>query len=1215
MRNLFNKSSIRRHKEEKSIVRDVTGETLENYSSGISEDIWTNDPIGTGLKNTQQLLVDWSDYSQHVFFNSAEGKVNLAFDQIINGYPFDGTSTEKASFLANIGGFTKHVLDKFATNTGYFYCNGNNVGNNVFLEIQDQTGKIAPDLAKKVGEAKVTENFHLKGTTHEFWVYIPQDTTAATRTLYQKKEAYHAVTHPNAKLRGVSIYTTRDSNDISAQVFDISFHISSSNFKAIKHTISDLKTNTWHHVAFVYERGTTEKIIGYINGEQNSTTLNTQAELDDIQMGDGLIRVGYGSEHKSFADPTWTGSNYFRGLIDELRVWSTVRSRDEIYSYMHKNVDSQENLALYYRFNEPSTVTTYAAASVILDYSGNALHGIIKNFDASIFDPKGVYNTVATPLKVEYLKDNPILFPDWPANSTLNRTMLLDANHYDRNNPNLITKLIPSHYFEEAQFFEGIESEFETPEEMQTLGVEYPLPGHTKLPPRVVMLSVLLVWANFFDDIKLYIDNFSLLTKVTYDTYNQIPPQIIQFLSEYYGIRLPNPYANENPAKYRKGENLQNASGIGTPLVDTLDKMWRRILINLPWLLRSRGTIQGVKGLMNTLGVEADSVFKFKEYGGSITKQITSGRKSTKKSCGFLNFQKLDYIKSSPLWAYRHEPGGDDPTSGPAVGEIVFQSGDIVIATNDGPPVPTLFTSGSWAWEGRYKLLKTETTSSLFRIENDDKILVNLVAMRAQNNTGPDFNIRLFLDGHKATSAPIELDLPHVNLWDENPWYISIDNKWGANENTLSIRCIKTSGEYMVEHYSSSINYAKEALPKGSGNLHNGIPLFQIDETSPSSLSNKVRFAIGTNIVTNTTSSVSNQPFSLASNWTNMPLDSSLSGTTVPTAVEDRSARRIQAHSTPFDGVLSHMRFWSKSLTRLEQIEHAHNPFSVSTQEIVNSFAFPNKPIIELNSYGTAYETTPLGKYSGTYNGTLPQGSWDRIRQSFDMLQSNYTFAGGPPGTLELIDTSQNNDNITLNGSTGGLFKDEFMYTTVSSDFDSNSTSNKVRIRSFQDKETAEDHFAHNGILTELPLEVGLDDRRFSIESSLVHALNHDMINVLGNLEAMNNYLGAPELQYAVEYPEIRKIQDLYFQRLVGNVNYNSMIEFQRWFNNNFSELIEQFIPHTADFLGINFVIESHFLERHKMEYKQGDVHVDIKDRQAFSQEPLFLGTIRSEIT
>ena len=90
---------------------------------------------------------------------------------------------------------------------------------------------------------------------------------------------------------------------------------------------------------------------------------------------------------------------------------------------------------------------------------------------------------------------------------------------------------------------------------------------------------------------------------------------------------------------------------------------------------------------------------------------------------------------------------------------------------------------------------------------------------------------------------------------------------------------------------------------------------------------------------------------------------------------------------------------------------------------------------------------------------------------------------------------------------------------------------------------------------------------------------------------------------------------DLYFNRLTDQANYNVMIEFQRWFNNNFAALVGGFMPHTADFLGINFVIESHILERHKMEYKQGDVHVDIRDRQAFSQVPLILGTVRSEIT
>ena len=96
---LFSKSTNPKNNS-RSVVRSVTGEILEADSPGATSDIWKNDPIGTGLKSTQQLKIDWSNYSNHVFFNSAEGKVNLAFDQIINGYPFDGTSEEKEEYLA-----------------------------------------------------------------------------------------------------------------------------------------------------------------------------------------------------------------------------------------------------------------------------------------------------------------------------------------------------------------------------------------------------------------------------------------------------------------------------------------------------------------------------------------------------------------------------------------------------------------------------------------------------------------------------------------------------------------------------------------------------------------------------------------------------------------------------------------------------------------------------------------------------------------------------------------------------------------------------------------------------------------------------------------------------------------------------------------------------------------------------------------------------------
>mgnify|MGYP006223789205 CR=1 FL=1 len=60
MKHLFTKSTIQRHKLEKSVIRNVTGEILRGSSETSSEATWMNDPVGSGLKNTQQLTVDWS---------------------------------------------------------------------------------------------------------------------------------------------------------------------------------------------------------------------------------------------------------------------------------------------------------------------------------------------------------------------------------------------------------------------------------------------------------------------------------------------------------------------------------------------------------------------------------------------------------------------------------------------------------------------------------------------------------------------------------------------------------------------------------------------------------------------------------------------------------------------------------------------------------------------------------------------------------------------------------------------------------------------------------------------------------------------------------------------------------------------------------------------------------------------------------------------------
>ena len=97
----------------------------------------------------------------------------------------------------------------------------------------------------------------------------------------------------------------------------------------------------------------------------------------------------------------------------------------------------------------------------------------------------------------------------------------------------------------------------------------------------------------------------------------------------------------------------------------------------------------------------------------------------------------------------------------------------------------------------------------------------------------------------------------------------------------------------------------------------------------------------------------------------------------------------------------------------------------------------------------------------------------------------------------------------------------------------------------------------------------------------------------------MGNAVGAPELQYSIRYPELDNLADKYFNRLEDKVDFKNYFEFFKWFDTNFSSMIENMMPSTTEFLGVNFIIESHMLERNKIQYQQADVHIDLSRRLA----------------
>ncbi|HBQ59217.1 MAG TPA: hypothetical protein DD671_06235, partial [Balneolaceae bacterium] len=208
-------------------------------------------------------------------------------------------------------------------------------------------------------------------------------------------------------------------------------------------------------------------------------------------------------------------------------------------------------------------------------------------------------------------------------------------------------------------------------------------------------------------------------------------------------------------------------------------------------------------------------------------------------------------------------------------------------------------------------------------------------------------------------------------------------------------------------------------------------------------------------------------------------------------------------------------------------------------------------------------------------------GSWQRLRMLVENLDTSAT-GSDASGNMTIHDTSQNAYNFFIRDAAPSAdlltFK-SIDYSTFDPNWDSASVSNKVRVRSFLDEDLAEASGVTHGSQSTLdPAERVPDDKRFSIEASISQALNNDVANKISDIFFISNAIGAPEMQYSLRYPDLDRLADKYFNRLEDKVDFKNYFDFFKWFDTNFSGMIEQMIPTTTEFLGVNFVIESHML-------------------------------------
>ena len=169
---------------------------------------------------------------------------------------------------------------------------------------------------------------------------------------------------------------------------------------------------------------------------------------------------------------------------------------------------------------------------------------------------------------------------------------------------------------------------------------------------------------------------------------------------------------------------------------------------------------------------------------------------------------------------------------------------------------------------------------------------------------------------------------------------------------------------------------------------------------------------------------------------------------------------------------------------------------------------------------------------------TNASGSFERLR--LDVSTDQIVTQSDSSGKISLFDFSQNSrtfSGFSMESNTQVIKPERFDFEVLSFDFKSENP-NKIRIRSYLDDALAEIYGAELAPLHRLPQnEQPKDDKRVQIEISAVQALNEDIMNIFATLNYLDNAIGSPELVFAQDYPTLRNLRRIYFNRLTGKLN------------------------------------------------------------------------------
>jgi hypothetical protein len=194
-------------------------------------------------------------------------------------------------------------------------------------------------------------------------------------------------------------------------------------------------------------------------------------------------------------------------------------------------------------------------------------------------------------------------------------TMISSASLYDTNNQNRLVNNLPGH-------------------------IQYD--GESK-----VFLDFMDMVGQQFDETWIYLKHFTDMNDRQNKLSEGISKDIVKYVAKASGLQVYSGNDLLNLSEYLLGKDIDDASQkYEKAQEEVTEEIWKRILANLPYFQRTKGTTRALKGLLNCYGIPS-SILRVREYGGpDYNNRITYD--ISRKFTYALDFRTSEYVEH--LW-------------------------------------------------------------------------------------------------------------------------------------------------------------------------------------------------------------------------------------------------------------------------------------------------------------------------------------------------------------------------------------------------------------------------------------------------------------------------------------------------------------------------------------------------------------------------------------